>query len=186
MDGNLPPVVVMGVCGCGKSVVGAALAERLGATFIEGDQLHPAANVAKMAGGTPLDDSDRAGWLAAVGMAIREQAVEGSDVVGACSALKRRYRDQLRAAEPTLAFIHLALDPDTARSRMLARKGHFMPASLVESQFAALEPPQPDELAVTLDARRPIHELVAEAADFLSRTRSGTQAARDRSAQARR
>lgn len=164
---GLPPVVVMGVAGCGKSVVGAALARALSAGFIEGDMLHPAENVALMAGGTPLTDLHREGWLDAIGGEIGAQMRTGASVVAACSALKRSYRDRLRQKVPSLVFLHLAVDPDTARERVLARKGHFMPPSLVDSQFADLEPPGAGEAALTLDALRPVDELVEEAMAFL-------------------
>lgn len=162
-----PPAVVMGVAGCGKSVVGAALAQALGARFIEGDRLHPAENVKLMAGGTPLTDDHRIGWLDAIGGEIAVASASGGGAVAACSALKRRYRDRLRRLVPTLVFLHLSVDPTTARMRVLARKGHFMPPSLIDSQFADLEPPGPDEAALTLDAMRPVDELVAEAVAFL-------------------
>jgi gluconokinase len=166
-SGPVPVVVVMGVAGCGKSVVGAALAEALGCRFIEGDRLHPPENVARMAGGQPLTDAHRAGWLDAVGAQLSEAARAGSGGVAACSALKRAYRDRLRRFCPGLVFIHLAIDRETARQRVGRRRGHFMPATLVESQFAALEPPTEDEVALNLDGTRPVAELVAAAAKFL-------------------
>jgi gluconokinase len=167
--GLAPAVVVMGVSGCGKSVVGAALAEALGCRFIEGDQLHPPENVARMAGGQPLTDAHRAGWLDAVGAKLNEAARTGSGGVAACSALKRSYRDRLRRFCPGLVFVHLAIDKGTARQRVGRRKGHFMPATLVDSQFATLEPPTGDEAALTLDGTRPVAELVGEVAKFLKR-----------------
>lgn len=170
---RLPPVAVMGVAGSGKSVVGAALAQALGACFIEGDRLHPAENVARMAAGKPLTDDDRAGWLDAVGREIAAKAADGAGVVAACSALKRRYRDRLRGFAPSLVFLHLSLDPDTARRRVLGREGHFMPPSLVDSQFADLEPPEPDEAALTLDALRPVGDLVEAAVAFVRAARDG-------------
>ena len=164
---GFPPVVVMGVAGCGKSLVGAALAKALGARFLEGDRLHPPENVALMAAGIPLTDENRAGWLDAVGREIAAGLATGDGVAATCSALKRRYRDRLRAAAPSLVFVHLALDPATARERVAARQGHFMPSSLVDSQFADLEAPAADEAALTLDAVRPLDELVREARAFL-------------------
>ena len=160
-------VVVMGVAGCGKSVVGSALAEALGCRFIEGDKLHPPENVARMAGGQPLTDAHREGWLGAVGAQLSEAARAGTGGVAACSALKRAYRDRLRRFCPGLVFVHLAIDKEAARARVGRRKGHFMPATLVDSQFATLEPPMADETALTLDGTRPVAELVAEAAAFL-------------------
>ena len=163
LENSTPPVVVMGVAGSGKTVVGSALAKTLHVAFIEGDDLHPPENVAKMARGEPLNDEERVGWLDAVGRSIREKG----NAVAACSALKRRYRDQLRNLNPSLVFVYLAIDPDTSRQRVGGRKGHFMPASLVESQFAALEPPGGDEAAYTLNGLLPVAELVAAAAAFL-------------------
>jgi gluconokinase len=165
--GRLPPVVVMGVAGCGKSVIGGALAKSLGAAFVEGDRLHPLENVAKMSAGKPLNDADRAGWLDAIGKEVAREAAAGRPVVAACSALKRRYRDALRGHAPALVFLHLAIDRDTAHRRVIERRSHFMPPSLVDSQFADLEPPLGDEVALTLDATRPVAELVAAAAAFL-------------------
>jgi gluconokinase len=153
----------MGVAGCGKSVVGAALAEALGADFVEGDRLHPPANVARMASGLPLTDEHRKGWLDAIGPKLVAAAGEGRGVVATCSALKRAYRDRLRAFRVDIVFIHLEIDPSTARERVAGRRGHFMPASLVDSQFAILEPPGAGEAALTLDATRPVAELVREA-----------------------
>ncbi|EHK55841.1 gluconokinase [Allomesorhizobium alhagi] len=170
--GLVPVVVVMGVAGCGKSVVGSGLAEALGCRFIEGDGLHPPENVARMAGGQPLTDAHRAGWLDAVGAQLSEAARAGSGGVAACSALKRAYRDRLRRICPGLVFIHLAIDRETARQRVGRRKGHFMPATLVDSQFATLEPPAGDEAALNLDGTRPVAELVAAAAEFLIRAKT--------------
>lgn len=167
--GRMPPVVVMGVAGCGKSVVGSALAEALGARFVEGDRLHPLENVAKMSAGRPLDDSDRAGWLDAIGRAVSLEVAAGRPAVAACSALKRNYRDTLRAHVPSLVFVHLALDPGTARLRVLSRKSHFMPPSLVNSQFATLQSLQPDEAGITLDAMQPLHVVVDAAISFVKR-----------------
>jgi gluconokinase len=170
--GPAPVAVVMGVAGCGKSVVGAGLAEALGCRFIEGDRLHPPQNVARMASGQPLTDAHREGWLDAVGAQLSEAARAGSGGVAACSALKRTYRDRLRRLCPGLVFVHLAIDRETARQRVGRRKGHFMPAALVESQFADLEPPTADEVALTLDGTRPVAELVAAAAAFLTRAKT--------------
>lgn len=167
-----PAVVVMGVSGAGKTVIGEALAEALGALFIEGDRLQPPENVARMAAGLPLTDELRAGWLQRVGTEIAAARASGMPAVAACSALKRAYRDRLRALNPSLVFIHLELDPETARARVAARKGHFMPASLVDSQFATLERPGGDERAFALNALRPVEELVATAASLI---RSSTE-----------
>lgn len=142
-------LVVMGVSGCGKSTVAAALAAALDARFLDGDDFHPEANIAKMRGGTPLSDADRWPWLDRLGQALA--AGEGR-AVAACSALRRAYRDRLRAAagEP-VRFLHLAAPEAVIAARLAARAGHFMPPALLASQFASLEPPGPDEDAVTLD-----------------------------------
>jgi len=169
--GPVPPaIVVMGVAGCGKSAVGIALAAALGAIFIEGDRLHPPENVARMASGEPLTDQLRAGWLDAIGERIAASISEGQGVVAACSALKRSYRERLRGFCPDIVFVYLEIDPATARERVASRKGHFMPASLVDSQFAILEPPGSDERALTIDATRPVADVVADAMHLLART----------------
>ncbi|TIM91521.1 MAG: gluconokinase [Mesorhizobium sp.] len=146
----------MGVAGCGKTVMGEALAEALGAVFIEGDRLHPPKNVARMARGEPLTDALREGWLdASVG--------EGHKPVAACSALKRSYRNRLLSFCPGIVFLYLKIDRETARRRVSGRKGHFMPASLVDSQFATLEEPEPDEPAVTADGARSVAAILKQA-----------------------
>lgn len=161
MTSTHPPVaaplhaVVMGVSGCGKSSVGQGLAAALGLAFVEGDALHPPANVAKMAAGTPLTDADRAGWLAVIGERLAHARAAGCGLVVSCSALKRRYRDGLRAACPSLRFVYLHGSAELLRPRLQARRGHYMPASLLDSQLATLEPPAPDEDAVTLDVAPP-------------------------------
>jgi len=144
--------VVMGVSGCGKSTVGRLIAQALNARYAEGDSFHPLENVEKMRGGQPLDDNDRAPWLAAMARAIRDWNAENQTVVLACSALKRRYRDVLRGGGD-LRFIHLAGDKALIASRLTARKGHYMPPTLLDSQFATLEPPGADEaITVVIDA----------------------------------
>lgn len=145
-------VVVVGVSGCGKSTVGAAVAEGLGTPFLEGDAVHSAADVAKMRAGHPLTDADREPWLRLLAERVHATAGSGQGLVVACSALKRRYREVLRAAAPDVRFLHLVLDRDTARRRVAARTGHFMPAALVDSQFDDLEPLEPDEPGATVDA----------------------------------
>lgn len=152
-------MVLMGVAGCGKSSVGAALAAHIGASYADGDDLHPPANIAKMTRGDPLTDADRWPWLAAVG-----QALAGGDhrIIG-CSALKRRYRDKITAAAGgPVTFIHLAGSHALIKTRMAARTGHFMPPSLLVSQFAALEPPGPQEDAVQVDIDQSVPQIVAE------------------------
>ncbi|GCL63895.1 gluconokinase [Pseudaquabacterium pictum] len=160
-----PPrqLVVMGVSGCGKSSVGRLLAQALGHGFIEGDELHPPANVAKMAAGTPLTDADRAGWLAEIGRRLGQAQAAGQGLVVSCSALKRSYRDGLRAACPGLQFVHLHGSADLLRHRLQARTGHYMPPSLLDSQLATLEPPAADEAAITLDISPPTAQVVAAA-----------------------
>lgn len=152
-------VVVMGVSGCGKTTVGIALAERLGARFIEGDRLHPEANVAKMRAGIPLDDADRWPWLDAVASAL----ANGGPIVVSCSALKRDYRDRLRTRSGVpLHFVHLAGDRASLAQRMAERPGHYMPVSLLDSQLATLEPPGAEE-ALTLAIDMPVETMVATA-----------------------
>jgi len=155
----------MGVAGCGKSAVGAALAARLDATYLDGDDLHPQANIDKMSRGEALTDEDRWPWLTLVGQKLA--APDGILILG-CSALKRRYRDHIRkeAGAPVL-FVHLAGSRKLIATRMAARAGHFMPASLIDSQFAALEPPGPDENAVTVDIDRPLERIVDDIATHL-------------------
>jgi gluconokinase len=154
-------VVVMGVSGCGKSTLGQALADALGWRFVEGDTLHPPANVAKMAAGVPLDDDDRRPFLEAVAGAIA--AEPGRGVVAACSALKRRYRDLLRAQGGRAMFVLPMLGRAALESRMKTRTGHFMPASLLDSQLAALELPAEDEAAVLVNGEASLADQVAEA-----------------------
>ncbi|WP_062464184.1 gluconokinase [Demequina soli] len=157
-----PLIVVMGPTACGKSTVGAALAEALGVPFVDGDGLHPDANVAKMAAGIPLDDDDRWPWLDRVGSTL-DDARAGRGVVVACSALKRAYRDRIRAAAPGASFLELVLTAEEAARRSASRTDHFMPASLVASQFAALEPLGPDEPGERVDATRGVAAIVAAA-----------------------
>ena len=151
-----PVIVVMGVCGCGKSTVGAQLAAALGLAFLEGDTLHPTSNVALMAAGVALSDADRAGWLHTLSDRLGDACLAGTGLVMSCSALKRAYRDILRKRAPDLHFVCLHGDHDLLASRMAARTGHFMPLSLLISQLATLEVPDPDEKAQFFDvATRP-------------------------------
>jgi gluconokinase len=152
------PVVVMGVSGSGKSTVGAALAGRLRVPFEDADDLHPSANIAKMSRGEPLDDSDRYPWLELIGMWLVNHSDGG---VIACSALKRRYRDQLRGHLSSVEFLLLQGDREVIERRQAARPGHFMPASLMTSQLATLEPLAPDEDGVVLDVDQSVDEIVA-------------------------
>lgn len=151
------PIVVMGVSGSGKSTVGAALAERLGVPFADADDLHPEANVAKMSRGEPLDDHDRHPWLEVVGAWLADHPGGG---VMSCSALKRKYRDQLRHHAPATEFVLLAGDRDVIARRQADRPGHFMPASLLSSQLATLEPLAPDEHGVVLDVDQGVDDIV--------------------------
>lgn len=157
-----PIVVVMGVAGSGKSSIGAALAARHGWAFLEGDDLHPPANVARMAGGLPLTDADRTEWLAAIARRIADADRSGAGLVVACSALKRRYRDQLSAASARVLYLFLTGDRSVVATRMAGREGHFMPLSLIDSQFEALEPPQADERAIALPITLQPGELLDE------------------------
>jgi carbohydrate kinase (thermoresistant glucokinase family) len=163
---NTHHVVVMGVSGCGKSTVGALLAGRLDADFLDGDSLHPAANVQKMAAGIPLNDDDRQPWLEEIGR--RFAAAGDRSLVIACSALKRSYRDLIRAGAADARFIHLHGTAELLAARMTARPGHFMPPSLLASQLQTLEPLQPEEAGVVLDIAQPPSELTAQAERWLA------------------
>ncbi len=145
-------VVMMGITGSGKSTIGRRLAERLGATFVEGDDHHSPENRRKMAQGRPLDDADREPWLDRLVEVTSGEARAGRDVVLSCSALRRRYRDRLRAAGETVRFVHLTGADELVRRRMDARPGHFMPPVLIDSQIATLEPPddEPDVFDVDI------------------------------------
>ena len=153
----------MGVSGSGKSTVARALADSLGWAFAEADEFHPPANVAKMEGGTPLTDEDRWPWLRAIRDWMSEQAARGQSTVVTCSALRRVYRDVLREAASEVRFVHLTGSRDLLAGRMGQRQGHFMPLSLLDSQLATLEVPEPDERALTLDISAAPEELVRRA-----------------------
>ncbi len=156
-------MVVMGVAGSGKTTVGMEIAHRLGAVFIEGDQLHPAANVAKMAAGAPLTDEERRPWLEAIGAQLRGHVMEGDSVVAACSALRRAYRDILRVSSGVdLLFVHLAGSRALIGGRLGQRRGHFFPPKLLDSQFATLEPPQRDEWHIVADGSLLPEDMVAQ------------------------
>lgn len=150
VDAKPQIVVVMGVSGSGKTSVGRHLAAVLGWSFAEGDDFHPPANVAKMAGGTPLTDADRWPWLDAIGRWIAAETAENRSAVVACSALKRRYRDRLRLAWPALRLVFLRVDREELHRRLVARSEHFFPAGLLDSQLQDLEPPQADEQAMVV------------------------------------
>lgn len=160
--------VLMGVSGCGKSSVGEALSTRCGMTFIDGDDLHPRANIEKMASGVPLTDDDRGPWLEAVGDALAASA--GTSAIG-CSALKRRYRDIIRSrvAEP-VCFIHLHAEQRVLEERVNEREGHFMPPALLQSQFDALEMLEADELGARIDIAQPLAGVISDAERYVKET----------------
>ncbi|HRD75441.1 MAG TPA: gluconokinase [Hyphomicrobiaceae bacterium] len=162
---QLPPTVIllMGVSGAGKSTTGKNLGRALGWPFRDADEFHPAANVAKMRSGHPLDDVDRAPWLAAIAAYIDERRAKEEPAIVSCSALKRRYRDVLLDGRPDVALVYLFGTRQMIGERLQRRRGHFMPATLLESQFAALEEPQPDErplvVSVGLSPRRVVGSI---------------------------
>lgn len=166
-------VVVMGVSGCGKTTVATRIAARTGFVFAEADDFHPAANVAKMSAGVPLEDVDRWPWLRSLAGWMAERAAVGESTVIACSALKRSYRDVLADGPPTVDFVHLDGPPELVRARLVARVGHYMPPSLLDSQLATLEPLQPDERGVVLDLSRTPEALAQQAIDALGLSRAG-------------
>lgn len=168
MNPAISAVVVMGVAGCGKTSVARALAERIGGRYIEGDTFHPAANVEKMSRGIALTDADRTGWLDSLAAELLRVAGLGECPVLACSALKRRYRERLRATVPSLGFVFLDIPKQQALVRIASRAGHFMPASLVDSQFADLEQPVDENATLTLAATAPVDALVERAAHWCS------------------
>ncbi len=158
------PVIVMGVSGCGKTSVGERLALALNCRFIEGDSLHPAANIEKMSAGIPLGDDDRWPWLDHIGSLIGDSVARGERVIVSCSALKKVYRDRLRIeAGGRLAFVFLEGSRAVFDKRMKARAGHFMPASLLDSQFATLEPPTGERDVVTVDVDQTVEEIAGKA-----------------------
>jgi gluconokinase len=158
----------MGVSGSGKSTVGAALARRLGVPFADADDFHPAANIAKMAAGTPLTDADRYPWLEAVGKWLEDHQDGG---VMSCSALKRTYRDRLRSHCPQLEFLHLTGSPELIARRQAGRPGHFMPSALLKSQFDTLEPLAPDERGIALDVGQGVESIVEKFLEYLHGSR---------------
>lgn len=158
--------MVMGVSGSGKSTVGELLAQELGATFIDSDSLHPEANVAKMAAGTPLNDDDRKPWLEAIGQKLAQAGDES--LVIACSALKKSYRDIIRTADPTARFVHLDGPRELLSERVATRRAHFMPPSLLQSQLETLERLDSDESGVVLDISEKPKELARKAAAMLT------------------
>lgn len=155
-----PVLVVMGVSGSGKSTIGAAIAGRLRVPFEDADDLHPPANIEKMSAGIALDDDDRYPWLEAVGEWLARHAERGG-VMG-CSALKRKYRDQLRRHCPEVTFLHMVGTREVIARRQASRPGHFMPPALLDSQFKTLEPLEPDEAGMAVAVDQPVDTIVEE------------------------
>ena len=153
----------MGVSATGKTVVGRRMAEDLGFEFVEGDELHPAANIEKMESGVPLTDGDREPWLKAIAALVADRDAEGVSTVTTCSALRRPYRDLLRSATTETFFVHLHAPFEVLEQRMQQRTKHFMPTSLLHSQFDTLEPLGPDEAGVLVDVSPPLDAVVGEA-----------------------
>lgn len=162
-----PVIVVMGVSGSGKTTVGAALAGRLGVRYADADDFHPAANIAKMSAGTPLDDADRRPWLAAIAAWMGGHRTAGGVV--SCSALRRRYRDVLRSQATDAVFLHLSGSPEVVARRVAGRPAHFMPAALVRSQFETLEPLAQDERGIALPLDLPVDRIMAQFLAWLAR-----------------
>ncbi|MCK5753548.1 MAG: gluconokinase, partial [Mycobacterium sp.] len=158
------PVVVMGVSGSGKSTVGAALAQRVRAPFADADDFHPPENIAKMSAGRALDDADRRPWLESIGQWLAQHADGG---VVSCSALKHSYRDQLRAHAPSVFFVHLDGPIEVITRRQASRPGHFMPATLLQSQFDTLEPLGPDEAGGVVDVDQSVDAIVEQSVALL-------------------
>ncbi len=164
-------VVVMGVSGSGKTTVAHGIAAATGFEFAEADEFHPDENIAKMEAGTPLTDDDRWPWLTALAQWMESRSRDGVSTIITCSALKRTYRDVLREGPPSVTFVHLDGPVEVIRERMSGRRGHFMPASLLQSQIDTLEPLGADEDGVVLDLRRSPEDLIDEAVDWLAARR---------------
>jgi len=161
---NTKIFVLMGVSGCGKSAVATQLAQKLGAAFLDGDFLHPRANIEKMASGQPLNDDDRAPWLAAINDAAFAMQRANPVSLIVCSALKKAYRDRLRQGNPNLAFLFLKGDFDLIEQRLIARQGHFQKSGMLASQFAALEVPDADEIdVIEIDIAQPLDAVIEQA-----------------------
>ena len=155
-------IVLMGVSGCGKSTIGRKLATALGVPYVEGDEFHPPENVARMAAGIALTDTDRQGWLETLRDRLKQAAHDGKGLVLGCSALKRSYRDTLRDGAPHLVLVHLHGSRELLETRMSARRGHYMPASLLDSQLATLQPPTAEERALSIDVAGDADAIVAD------------------------
>ena len=167
MSQAISALVIMGVAGCGKSSVSEALCRLSGATGIEGDSFHPTANIDKMSAGIPLNDDDRAGWLDSLCDELRRVDATGQRPVLTCSALKHSYRERLRSALPGLGFVFLELSREVAADRVSHRPGHFMPSTLIDSQFATLESPVGEPLTLALNASVcSVEQLAKQAHDW--------------------
>jgi gluconokinase len=158
-----PLIVVMGVSGCGKSTIGALIADRLAIPFVDADSLHPTSNIEKMAAGIPLTDDDRWPWLATVGRVLADAGRSGTGVVVACSALRRIYREAILTEAPATVFVHLSGTREVLASRLEGRSGHFMPTALLDSQFATLEELHADEPGIVVDISPAVPEILADA-----------------------
>lgn len=156
---QISAIVVMGVTACGKSTIAEAIAQDVGGKHIEGDQFHSAASIAKMRAGVALDDADREVWLTQLGELLAEAVAAGQRPVLSCSALKRSYRERLRAAVPGLGFVFLAIDQQEVERRVARRRGHFMSRDLVDSQFDTLQIPTGEPRVLTVDATLPVAEI---------------------------
>jgi gluconokinase len=166
---SLPPIVVMGVSGAGKSTIAKAVADRIGGVYLDADDFHPASNVHKMSSGVPLTDEDRAPWLDAVGREMRRRNGDGRPVIMACSALKRKYRERIRAEEPSAFFVLLTATRDELERRLQERKGHFMPPSLLDSQLATLEPLASNERGTTVNVHGTEQAVVQRVVEAVER-----------------
>jgi gluconokinase len=164
-------IVVMGVSGSGKTSAAEELTRQLGWEYIEGDDLHPEANVAKMASGIPLDDEDRWPWLQRIAEVIGEHEAAGTSVIVTCSALKRSYRDLLREGHPSVWFAHVQASPEVLAGRLANRQGHYMPPSLLDSQLATLEPLGDGEPGDVIAGDGPLQQTVADLLADLKRER---------------
>jgi gluconokinase len=163
-------VVIMGVAGCGKSSLAAAIAESEGLPMVDGDSLHSEGSLLKMSHGTPLTDADRASWLAKLA-----DVLSTPPIIVTCSALKKTYRDQLRAAQPNLAFVYLEITPDQALARVQKRPEHFFSPTLIDSQFATLESPIGEPNVLRVSATDPLSDLVRQVGDWIKLRRAETQ-----------